>query len=466
MDLTPESVGVQLLSVPGTAGVSNPVSLAVDDLPEFADREPNDKAAQAMEVTLPAAVNGRIDRPGDWDVVRFRATEGQVIEAEVLARRLGSPLDSLIRITNAAGEVLGANDDCEDKCQGLLTHHADSALTVTIPKTGEYLLWIGDTQQQGGATMAYRLKMALRQPAFALRVTPSALNARGGTTASFTVFAVREGGFEGDIDLSLADAPKGFVLTGGKIPAGQDKVQLTLRVPNDPGRKIIPLVMTGAGKAADGSLIRAEAVPADDMMQAFAYHHLVPAEAWLAAIEPNRPNPPSWKIETPTPLKLVAGSDTTLRVRSSGRPPFGQVQVTLGEPPDGVSVKSVTATDTLIEIVIRTDEATAKVGAKGNLVFTATMQRDPPKNPPAAAPATTPGAKAPAPAAKTPAPGPAAPPTLGTTPPATAAPAANPPATPPNAKTPAPGPGANLRVPLGALPAVPFEIVAGNKAKA
>jgi len=424
IELTPDRVGIEQLSVPGAAGLSNAVPLAVDDVTEFSDREPNDQPSQAMEVTLPAAINGRIDRPGDWDVVRFRAAEGQVIEAQVLARRLGSPLDSLIRITSAAGDVLGMNDDCEDKCEGLLTHHADSMLTVTIPKTGDYLLWIGDTQRQGGATMAYRLKIGLRQPAFALRVTPSALNARGGTSASFTVFAVREGGFEGDIDLSLADAPKGFALTGGKIPAGQDKVQLTLRVPNDPGRKIIPLVMTGVGRAADGSVIRAEAVPADDMMQAFAYHHLVPAEAWLAAIEPNRPNPPSWKIETPTPLRLVAGGDTTLRVRSTGRPPFGQVQVTLGEPPEGVSVKSVSAKDTLIEIVLQTDAEKAKVGVKGNLVFTATAQRDPLKNPP------------PAPAAT------------------------------PDAKAPPPGGGANLRVPLGVLPAVPFEIVAGNKAKA
>ena len=50
---------------------SNRVPFALDTLPERLDKEPNDSAAAAQKVTLPVIVNGRIDRPDDWDVFQF-----------------------------------------------------------------------------------------------------------------------------------------------------------------------------------------------------------------------------------------------------------------------------------------------------------------------------------------------------------------------------------------------------------
>jgi len=45
---------------------------------------------------------------------------------EVFARRLNSPLDSILQLTDAQGKQIAANDDYEDKGYGLTTHHADS----------------------------------------------------------------------------------------------------------------------------------------------------------------------------------------------------------------------------------------------------------------------------------------------------------------------------------------------------
>ena len=414
LELTPEETGIRPLSIKGAAGSSNTVPLAVGDLPESLEREPNNDAAHAAELTLPIAVNGRIDQGGDWDVFRFRAREGEEIVAEVQARRLGSPLDSLLKITDAAGQVLGANDDHEDKGEGLLTHQADSLLVVAIPKTGDYLLWIGDAQRQGGAACAYRLLVGPRRPDFQLRVVPSAVNARGGSMVPVTVYALRDGGFSGDIELRLRDAPAGFALSGARIPAGQDKVQVTLTVPVAPSEKLTPLALEGYATVGGREISRA-AVPADDMMQAFAYHHLVPAERWVAAIETVRFGGPAWKIETETPLRLKVGGTVTLRVRTAARLPAGQIRLDLSDPPEGVSVQKVTVVAGALEVVLQADAEKAKAGLKGNLILSATVQRDPPKDP-AAGTATTP----PPPAA------------------------------------------ANLRVPLGALPAVPYELLPGD----
>ena len=54
--------------------------------------------------------------PGDWDVFRLRQAEpASRVVAEVYARRLDSPVDSVLELTDAAGERLAFNDDHEDR---------------------------------------------------------------------------------------------------------------------------------------------------------------------------------------------------------------------------------------------------------------------------------------------------------------------------------------------------------------
>src|SRR5579863_9907494 len=89
--------------------VTNPMPFALDTLPEAFEKEPNNDLKHAQKMTLPIMVNGRIDRPGDWDVYQFTGKANQGIVAEVYARRLDSPLDSLLKMTDAKGKVLAFN---------------------------------------------------------------------------------------------------------------------------------------------------------------------------------------------------------------------------------------------------------------------------------------------------------------------------------------------------------------------
>src|SRR5439155_12621806 len=70
-----------------TAGWTNPLPFQVGDLPEVMEREPNDTRKQAMPVSVPVTVNGKIDRPGDVDSYRFKVSKGQRLILEVLANR-------------------------------------------------------------------------------------------------------------------------------------------------------------------------------------------------------------------------------------------------------------------------------------------------------------------------------------------------------------------------------------------
>jgi hypothetical protein len=213
---------------------SNRLPFGFDTLPEVMAKASIGRKEKAQKVKLPLTLNGRIANPGEWHFFRFDGKAGEEIVAEVLARRLGSPLDSVLILTDSAGRQLAASDDFEDKGAGLLTHQADSRIGFQLPAKGAYYLQLGDTQRQGGPEYAYRLRIGHPEPDFELRVTPASVNIRGGATVPITVYALRRDGFSGEIALQLKDAPPGLVMSGGVIPAGQDKLRLTLTAPPGP----------------------------------------------------------------------------------------------------------------------------------------------------------------------------------------------------------------------------------------
>jgi hypothetical protein len=404
-DTKGKPAGVYPISARSGQLVSNHVPFAVDALPEVLEKEPNNRQENAQRVTLPVIVNGRIDQPGDWDVFRFNGRAGEEMVAEVSARRLDSPLDSLLRLTDSAGRELAVNDDAEDKGAALLTHQADSRLNFKLPANGVYYLHLGDSQGKGGADYAYRLRIARPQPDFELRVVPSSINARAGATVPVTVYALRRDGFAGDIALQLKDAPAGFRLAGGVIPGSADSVRLTLTMPPSPEG---PRSLAFVGRATiAGRDVRRDAVPAEDMMQAFYYHHLVPVKDCLAAVTgAPRPNArAAFTVDAEAAVKLPRGGAVTVRVILNAPRLADALRLELNQPPEGIAIQAVETVRDGVAITLRADPAKVKAGLKGNLIVDAFMERAP--NPDA------------------------------------------------QKKQPAAG----RRVPLGTLPAIPFEIV-------
>jgi hypothetical protein len=261
----------------------------------------------------------------------------------------------------------------------LATHHADSLITFTLPARGTYYLHLGDAQQNGGAEYGYRLRISSPRPDFELRVVPSSISAAGGMTVPITVHALRKDGFSGDIALALKDAPRGFQLSGALVPAGADQVRITLTVPPQPQRD--PLVVRLEGRAnIQGREIRRPAVPAEDMMQAFAYRHLVVAGD-LKVVVPRRGafRAPARILGEPS-LKVSAGDTVRLPVQLQIPPnnPFDKIRFELSAPPEGISLKEVLQVQDGMEIVLQCDAAKVKPGFKGNLIVNIIGERVPP----------------------------------------------------------------------------------------
>lgn len=276
--------GLEWLTATRAGLRSNRVPFALDTLPEtFEQPSDNDTPNQAQEVALPIIVNGRIERPGDLDAFAFFARSNETIVAEVQARRLDSPLDSVIKLTDANGTVLAFNDDFEDLTFAAKTHHADSRFMVTVPSDGRYVLHLGDTARQGGEDYGYRLRLSPPHPDFALRVVPSSIGLRPKSTAALAVHARRTDGFTGPIRLALDSPPDGFSSQPVTLSSTQTVARLTVR--NSGAATGMPVGLSVVGKARiDGREVTRRAVPAEDMMQAFLWRHLVPATDLKAVV--------------------------------------------------------------------------------------------------------------------------------------------------------------------------------------
>ena len=354
-------------------GVHNNALFAVDTLPECFEKEPNDDPATAQLVTLPIIVNGHIDAPGDKDVFRFEGRFGQTIVAEVVARRLNSPLDSLLIMADAAGKQLASNDDYEDKGAGLLTQQADSYLRITLPADGTYYLHLRDTLGQGGPDYVYRLRLSEPRPDFQLRIVPSSINARAGANTLLTVYALRRDGFTNAIAFALKDAPKGFQLSGGQVPANQDQAKLTLTVPPTPTTDPINLTVEGYAQIGHQKIVR-RAVPADDLMQAFAYRHLVVAhDLKVAVLEQFTRN--TGRILGDTPIKIPAGKTARVRIWLSTNMLLAEPELELCQAPKGITITDTYPVRENIELVLQSNAAMVKPGQKGTLLVKVIGQR-------------------------------------------------------------------------------------------
>jgi hypothetical protein len=334
-----------------------------DNLPEYNETEPNNTGKTAQHIALPHIANGCISSPEDKDVFRFSGRAGDVVAAEVYARRAGSPLDSLLRLIDTKGRVIAWNDDHKDLESGLLTHHADSRLSARLPADGDYFIQISDATRHGGEEFFYSLRIGAPKPDFALCLTPASLNVTAGGATVATVYAARKDGWDGDIELTLKDAPEGFVLGGACIPKGRQQVSITLTAPNRRFDQPIPLYLEGRA-VIEGKTVARPVTPATSMMQAFAYYHLVPCEQLMAMVTRGGRISPSLDMPKGDRLRIPAGGSAQM---SYTMKPPNSIQLELSNPPAGITLGKVSSTPKGIVLVINADNK--HTGYADNLII-------------------------------------------------------------------------------------------------
>jgi len=363
--------------------LSNSIPYAVDTLPDCDETESNDTTKDAQQIDLPKIINGRIDQPGDIDVFQFKGRAGDEVVAEIYGRRLNSPLDSLLRLTDVSGNVLKWNDDYMIKdnhlhknMMGLVTHHADSYLMAELPENGTYYVHLADSQHHGGEAYSYRLRITAPRPDFALCVTPSNHSVRAGGIVPICVHALRKDGFDGEIKVVLKDAPAGFELNGGRIPPGRGHVRMTLMAPAKASGQPVALQLEGRVRIG-GQTVSHPAFGADDVMQAFLYRHLVPAQEFLVLVQKAGWRAPPIELARDGSVRIPAGGSAQVRIKTRRSSILKGMKLELNEPPDGLTLHDVTVVPEGLVFQLKADKEAMQSGFADNLIVEAFRESTP-----------------------------------------------------------------------------------------
>ncbi|PQO37017.1 hypothetical protein C5Y96_07610 [Blastopirellula marina] len=131
------------LRVATTTGISVPITLGIDQLPEAPFSEQID--------TLPIALTGNLTG-AQLLSTSFSGKAGQHVIAEVEAQRMGSKLQPLVSIIDERGTQLAYSSR-------EVTLHGDARVEVKLPADGVYTIKLQDVLFKGGSPGHFRLKV-------------------------------------------------------------------------------------------------------------------------------------------------------------------------------------------------------------------------------------------------------------------------------------------------------------------
>ena len=214
--------------------------------------------ATALNTTAPLAFNGVLTTKGNAAFFRFTAKKDQNLDFQVYARRLGSPLDSVLTVYDAKGKSLGNNDDAAG--------NPDSAVRVKIPEDGDYTVKIADQLARGGPRFTYRVEIAEVAPTLTLSI-PDTARYDNETRKSIVVprgnrFAVllnlNRDTFNGDLAVTFDGLPAGITALADTVPGSLSAVPVVFDATAD--APIAGTLLTPAAQAVDASATKGKDV--------------------------------------------------------------------------------------------------------------------------------------------------------------------------------------------------------------
>lgn len=252
-----------------TSGVSNPLLLTMSDTPVIeSERDKN----EVRPVQPPCEYVGQFYPRGRRDRVSFAAKKGDVYCIEVFSQRLGLPTDPRLLIQQVKRNDKGAEqvvdlqsvDDQPANSERVHWSMLDSVLfdmgthdpvyRLVVPEDGTYRVTVQDQARpsldvlhaaKGDPRRVYRLSIRRPVPDFRLVAVPrpptnlpaeSSVTAtnwspvlRPGGTELIEVFAHRQDGFDGEIEITAEDLPQGVTAQPIVIAPAQTSATLVLK---------------------------------------------------------------------------------------------------------------------------------------------------------------------------------------------------------------------------------------------
>lgn len=194
----------------------------------------------------PVAFNGTIAAPGETKYFKFAAKKGQVFDVHCYARRLGSPLDSVMYVSdagpnNAVGATRVGNDDAIGP---------DSYFRFAVPEDKEYYLWVHDHLRKGGPDYFFRVEITPVEARTATAIPK--VDGNNVSNQDRQAITVPKGNrFATMVNVNRADWGGPAAVGFDKLPPGLGIVADTV----DPGLGQVPVVFEAKPDAAVGGLL-------------------------------------------------------------------------------------------------------------------------------------------------------------------------------------------------------------------
>lgn len=234
--------------------------------------------AEHKPVTADAecCLHGVLERPDSVGTFYITGKAGQAVALEVVARQIGSPVDGFMRLYAPDGGKIAESEGQPSLLHiGEYVQYVDPYIALELPVSGTYKVVFSERTQKGGKDYQYWIRIGKPQPDFTVYSSLSAINFSADGWARVKFYVDRKNGFTNDVrivseDIAIDDPMIRTNLT--------DKVVVFHRKDALPAHPVPTKIYAEA--QVNGQTIRRQVIPAEEMMQAFAYNHLVPAESF------------------------------------------------------------------------------------------------------------------------------------------------------------------------------------------
>jgi len=192
----------------GKWGVSNPRAFVVGELPEVAEKEPNNDVPEAQRVEIGTTVVGQITNGATVDYTVFAGKAGQKVVISVLTSSIDGKGRPMFEVIDPAGRKIAQNRNYRDN---------DACTDVVLPADGDYLIRLFEYTYIGGSP-DHTYRLTISSAPWVDFVYPPAVEF--GKPTQVTVYGRNLPGGQ----------PSGFVLEGRAL----EKLAVTITPPTDP----------------------------------------------------------------------------------------------------------------------------------------------------------------------------------------------------------------------------------------
>lgn len=206
-----------------STGLAHAPILDVLDLPQAVEPVRPD-SGHLPKLTIPGSMTGTLSQFNERDYYSFDAKKDTKLSVALTSRRMGLPMDGVLRVLDLSGKQVAREDDTAKE--------EDAKLIFQAPADGNYVLEVTDAFMAGGTDWCYRVDVQPVQGDVGLSVKADHFAGKLNEELEVAVAIDRRNGFDKPLLVSIEGPdPSRFSCEPVKAEKDAKEVKLKLKAP-------------------------------------------------------------------------------------------------------------------------------------------------------------------------------------------------------------------------------------------